>query len=110
MRRLDRLSLWVCALVLGCGDEALRYEGQSEVEPLIPLQDELNTRLSDRANRVTMQSFKMYLAKGLDGFADGSAPVVGPGRVWTTDNPDASMQTFGGDSSSPSVTPIASSR
>ena len=82
--------------------QPLRYEGQSEVEPLIPLQDELNTRLSDRANRVTMQSFKMYLAKGLDGFGDGSAPVVGPGRVWTTDNPDASMQTFGGDASSPS--------
>ncbi|MCB9838382.1 MAG: phage portal protein [Phycisphaeraceae bacterium] len=82
--------------------QPLRYEGQSEVEPLIPLQDELNTRLSDRANRVTMQSFKMYLAKGLDGFGDGAAPVVGPGRVWTTDNPDASMETFGGDAASPS--------
>ncbi len=82
--------------------QPLRYEGQSEVEPLIPLQDELNTRLSDRANRVTMQSFKMYLAKGLDGFGDGSAPAIGPGRVWTTENPDASMQTFGGDASSPS--------
>lgn len=82
--------------------QPLRYEGQSEVEPLIPLQDELNTRLSDRANRVTMQSFKMYLAKGMDGLGDGAAPVVGPGRVWTTDNPDASIQTFGGDSASPS--------
>lgn len=40
------------------------YTGVSEVEPLIPLQDELNARLSDRAHRVTMQSFKMYLAKG----------------------------------------------
>ena len=37
------------------------YEGLSEVEHLIPLQDELNIRLTDRANRVTMQSFKMYL-------------------------------------------------
>src|SRR5207248_2300241 len=35
-------------------------EGTSEIDALIPLQDELNTRLSDRANRVTMQSFRMY--------------------------------------------------
>lgn len=34
------------------------YSGLGEVEALIPLQDELNTRLSDRANRVTLQSFK----------------------------------------------------
>ncbi|MCW5763951.1 MAG: phage portal protein [Phycisphaeraceae bacterium] len=46
--------------------QPFRYEGRSEVEPLIPLQDELNTRLSDRANRVTLQSFRMYLAKGMD--------------------------------------------
>ena len=41
--------------------QPLRYEGIGEVEPLVPLQDELNTRLSDRASRVTLQSFKMYL-------------------------------------------------
>ncbi len=76
-----------------------RYGGLSEVEPLIPLQDELNTRLSDRASRVTMQSFKMYLAKGIEGF--DRAPV-GPGQIWSTDNPDASVQAFGGDASSPS--------
>lgn len=29
MRRLGRISLWACALVLGCGDEVLRYEGQT---------------------------------------------------------------------------------
>jgi len=63
------------------------------------LQDELNTRLSDRANRVTLQSFKMYLAKGLDGF---DRLPVGPGVVWSTDNPDASISEFGGDGSSPS--------
>jgi len=40
------------------------YGGASDVEPLIPLQDELNTRLSDRASRITLQSFKMYLGKG----------------------------------------------
>lgn len=34
------------------------YEGLGEVEGLVGLQDELNTRLSDRASRVTMQSFK----------------------------------------------------
>ena len=75
------------------------YAGLGEVESLIPLQDELNTRLSDRANRVTLQSFKMYLARGIEGF-DGSG--VGPGTVWSTDNPDASIVGFGGDASSPS--------
>ncbi|TVQ60704.1 MAG: phage portal protein [Phycisphaerales bacterium] len=75
------------------------YEGVSEVEPLIPLQDELNTRLSDRANRVTMQSFRMYLAKGVEGFAE--APV-GPGQVWSTENPEASVEAIGGDAASPS--------
>jgi hypothetical protein len=79
--------------------EPFRYEGLGEVEPLIPLQDELNTRLSDRASRVTMQSFKMYLAKGLDGF---DRVPVGLGRVWATDNPEASIQSVGGDAESPS--------
>lgn len=75
------------------------YTGLSDVEPLIPLQDELNTRLSDRAARVTFQSFKMYLAKGLDGFEKS---FVGPGQIWSTDNPDAQIQAFGGDAHSPS--------
>jgi len=79
--------------------QPFEHAGASEVEPLIPLQDELNTRLSDRASRVTMQSFKMYLAKGLDGF---EGAVVGPGQIWSTDNPDASVQAFGGDGQSPS--------
>ena len=77
------------------------YEGLSEVEPLVPLQDELNTRLSDRANRVTFQSFKMYLGKGIDGFHE---MPVGPGQMWSTDNPDASIEAIGGDSESPSET------
>jgi hypothetical protein len=71
-----------------------QYAGSSDVEPLIPLQDELNTRLSDRANRITMQSFKMYLGKNIDGFTDS---VVAPGRMWVTDNPDADVIEFGGD-------------
>lgn len=75
------------------------YEGLSEVEPLIPLQDELNIRLSDRANRVTFQCFKMYLGKGIDRFTDR---VVGPGQMWATDNTEASIQEFGGDEASPS--------
>ncbi len=75
------------------------YEGVSDVEPLIPLQDELNTRLSDRANRITFQSFKMYLGKGIDGFED---KPVAPGRMWCTDNPDASIEEFGGDAATPS--------
>ncbi len=79
--------------------QPFEYSGVGEVEPLIPLQDELNTRLSDRANRVTLQSFKMYLAKGLDGAA--SMPVA-PGTIWTTDNPDAEITAFGADAASPS--------
>jgi hypothetical protein len=75
------------------------YHGIGEVEPLIPLQDDLNTRLSDRANRVTMQSFKMYLAKGVDGF---ERTPVGPGVLLSTDNENASITAFGGDAASPS--------
>ncbi|MBN1359361.1 MAG: phage portal protein [Sedimentisphaerales bacterium] len=75
------------------------YEGVSDVEPLIPLQDELNTRLSDRANRITFQSFKMYLGKGIEGFED---KPIAPGRMWCTDNPEASIQEFGGDAAAPS--------
>ncbi len=75
------------------------YAGVSDVEPLIPVQDELNTRLSDRANRITLQSFKMYLGKGIDGFTD--LPIA-PGRMWSTDNQDAQILEFGGDSANPS--------
>ena len=75
------------------------YEGLSDVEPLIPLQDELNTRLSDRANRITFQSFKMYLGKGIEGFED---KPVSPGRMWYTDNPEATIEEFGGDAATPS--------
>jgi hypothetical protein len=82
--------------------QPLRYGGIGEVEALIPLQDELNTRLSDRAHRVTMQSFKMYLAKGMDGFGAGGPASIGPGQVWSTENLDASVEAFGGDASSPS--------
>lgn len=79
--------------------QPLVYSGLSEVEPLIPLQDELNTRLSDRANRVTMQAFKMYLGRGIEQFTERP---IGPGQMWHTDNPDASIQEFGGDSVTPS--------
>ena len=74
------------------------YEGISDVEQLIGLQDELNTRLSDRANRITYQTFKMYLAKGLESFED---KPVSPGRMWCTDNIDASIEEFGGDAETP---------
>jgi len=79
--------------------QPLSYNGLSEVEPLIPLQDELNTRLSDRANRITMQAFKMYLGRGIEQFTE--RPIA-PGQMWHTDNPDASIQEFGGDADSPS--------
>lgn len=74
------------------------YEGESEVERLMPMQDEMNTRLSDRANRISFQSFKMYLGRGIENFED--RPIA-PGRMWSTDNPHASIQEFGGDSGSP---------
>lgn len=77
------------------------WEGLSDVEPLIPLQDELNTRLSDRAYRVTMQSFRMYLGKGIDGFIERP---IGPGQMWMTDNTTAAIEAFGGDAESPSET------
>ncbi|KKN34195.1 hypothetical protein LCGC14_0796030, partial [marine sediment metagenome] len=75
------------------------YEGISDVGQLMPLQDELNTRLSDRASRITFGAFKMYLAKGIEGVED---KPVSPGRMWCTDNPDATIEEFGGDSSVPS--------
>jgi hypothetical protein len=75
------------------------YEGVSDVEPLMPLQDELNTRLSDRASRITFQAFKMYLGKGIEGFEDRP---VSPGRMWCTDNPEATIEEFGGDAAVPS--------
>jgi hypothetical protein len=75
------------------------YEGLSDVEPLMPLQDELNTRLSDRANRITFQSFKMYLGKGIESFENRP---VSPGRMWYTDNPEATIEEFGGDAAAPS--------
>lgn len=75
------------------------YEGLSDVEQLLGLQDELNTRLSDRASRITFQSFKMYLIKGLEGMQD---KPVAPGRMWCTDNLDATIEEFGGDGASPS--------
>jgi hypothetical protein len=79
--------------------QPFRYEGIGEVEPLIPLQDELNTRLSDRASRVTLQSFKMYLMKGM---GPAGKLSVAPGAIWTSDDPQASVQAFGGDGESPS--------
>ncbi len=75
------------------------YEGVSDVEQLAALQDELNTRLSDRASRITMQAFKMYLAKGLDHFSD---KTISPGRLWFTNNMEASIEAFGGDGDCPS--------
>jgi hypothetical protein len=76
-----------------------QYAGAGDVESLLPLQDELNTRLSDRAHRIALQSFKMYLGKGIENF--GELPVA-PGRMWMTDNDNAQVQEFGGDSQCPS--------
>ena len=75
------------------------YAGASDVEPLMPLQDELNTRLSDRAYRITMQSARMYLGKGIDDFTN---LPIGPGRMYSTDNLQAEIVEFGGDAACPS--------
>ncbi len=85
---------WVGAAGSGAVDT-----GFSDVEPLIPMQDELNTRMSDRAYRVTMTSFRMYLGRGIEDF---TKRPVGPGQMWATDNVQASIDTFGGDASTPS--------
>ncbi len=73
--------------------------GIGDVEPLVGMQDELNTRLSDRAYRVTMSSFRMFLGKGIEDFIKRP---IGPGQMWGTDNPDAAIEAFGGDQDSPS--------
>jgi len=65
--------------------QPLCYAGISEVEPLAPLQDQLNTRLSDRAARVTMQSFKMYQYTLLRAFCVILTLLIG--RTCTTINP-----------------------
>ena len=70
------------------------YSGAGDVEPLIGIQDEINARLSDRAYRITMQSFKMYLGKGIENFTE---LPVSPGRMWMTDNEHADVVEFGGD-------------
>ncbi|MGF1632590.1 MAG: hypothetical protein ACFCVE_01965 [Phycisphaerae bacterium] len=77
------------------------YAGASDVEPLIPLQDELNTRLSDRGYRIAMQSFKMFLGRGIENFGQ---LAIGPGQMWMTENESASIVEFGGDTASPGET------
>lgn len=79
--------------------DPLCYEGPSDVEPLIACQDELNTRLCDRANRIALTSFKMYLGKGISDFTN--IPIA-PGQMWGTENPDAEVIEFGGSSDCPS--------
>ena len=73
--------------------------GLGDVESLIGLQDELNTRLSDRASRVTMSCFRMFLGRGIEDF---TKRPIGPGQMWATDNPEASIDSFGGDTAMPS--------
>ncbi len=73
--------------------------GLGDVESLIGLQDELNTRLSDRASRVTMSCFRMFLGRGIEDF---TKRPIGPGQMWATDNPQAGIDSFGGDTSMPS--------
>jgi hypothetical protein len=41
----------------------------------------------------------MYLGKGIEGFED---KPISPGRMWYTDNPEATIEEFGGDAATPS--------
>jgi hypothetical protein len=84
---------------VGSAGSAVVDVGLGDVEPLIGLQDELNTRLSDRAFRVTMTCFRMYLGRGIEDF---TRRPIGPGQMWATDNPEAAIESFGGDASMPS--------
>ncbi len=86
---------------VGPAGSAVIDAGIGDVEPLIGLQDELNTRLSDRAFRVTMSSFQMYLGKGIEDFVKRP---IGPGQMWGTDNTQATIEAFGGDQATPSET------
>ncbi len=74
------------------------WSGAGDVEPLIPLQDELNTRLSDRAGRIALQASRMYLGVGIDNFLDQK---IAPGQMWQADNPDARVFEFGGSATNP---------
>jgi hypothetical protein len=46
-----------------------------------------------------MTSFRMWLGRGIEDFAKRP---VGPGQMWATDNPSATIEAFGGDASAPS--------
>ncbi|MEM7808805.1 MAG: hypothetical protein AAF561_11910, partial [Planctomycetota bacterium] len=83
------------------------WHGAGDVEPLIPLQDELNTRLSDRAYRVALHSMRMYLGVGVDGFLNQK---IAPGQMWETDNTEANIIEFGGEApANPAESPAAPS-
>jgi hypothetical protein len=58
------------------------------------LQDELNTRLSDRAHRIAVQSFKMYLGNLVKDFKE-NPPC--PNRYWEGENENADIKEIGGD-------------
>lgn len=75
-------------------EDRRRYAALGEVEPLIALQSELNTRLSDRAYKTTMAAYKMYFGKGLEKEVKRD---VGPGIMWNTANPEAEISTIGDD-------------
>src|SRR5258706_15591590 len=49
---------------------AFEYAGASDVEPLIPVQEEPKTRVSERAPRITLQNSKRDLGKGSDSFTE----------------------------------------
>jgi hypothetical protein len=69
------------------------YRGKGEVEPLIPMQDELNTRLSDRGRGITFGANPPWLGKGIEGFE--SLPF-GP-DVKYSGSDEASMERLTGD-------------
>lgn len=70
-----------------------KYRGVGEVEPLIPMQDELNTRLSDRGRGITFGANPPWLGKGISNF---ETLPFGP-DVKYSGSEDASMERLAGD-------------
>jgi len=74
------------------------YAGTGVIGPLIPMQDELNIRLSDRSNKITYQSHQQYLGKRVDDFEN---KPIGPSVMWSVDDAEASIEAIGGNTSDP---------
>ncbi len=74
--------------------DARRYEGRGEVEPLMPSQDEINTRFSDRGRGVTYGSNPPWLGKGILNF---HKQAMAPDLMIEAINEDGSIERIASD-------------